>query len=59
MVWATEDAKGRWVVMDGDRHLAGPFDTNADAWRWIDSQDPEAIAHEEQRDRISKAIAKW
>jgi hypothetical protein len=34
----TEDANGSWVIDDG-RRIAGPFDTNAAAWSWIDRHD--------------------
>lgn len=38
-----------WVVMDGEKRLAGPFQTNAEAWRWIDRQFGSPISPSEKK----------
>ncbi len=32
-----------WYVLHGDVMIAGPFQTNGEAWRWIDRQSGEPI----------------
>jgi len=39
---------GFFVTQRG-RVLAGPFPTNADAWRWIDRNEGQPISKSEQR----------
>jgi hypothetical protein len=41
----TED--GKWQVTRGDVVIAGPFDTNAEAWRWIDRKQGEPVNRQE------------
>lgn len=41
---ATKTADGKWAVMNGSDLLAGPFETSAEAWRWIDRHEGEPIS---------------
>ncbi|WP_313522261.1 hypothetical protein [Shinella sp.] len=38
-----------FVVTHRGRLLAGPFPTNADAWRWIDRNEGQPISKAEER----------
>lgn len=44
-----QDANGTWWVVDGKKKLAGPFDTNAAAFKWLDRHDRMAQMDEEKR----------
>ena len=47
------EADGGWHVADGNGvAIAGPFKTNADAWRWIDRQSGEAVSR-------SESVSSW
>jgi hypothetical protein len=48
-VTAVQDPDGRWIVVAGKRLLAGPFDSSAGAWRWIERQSGEAVSKAEER----------
>jgi hypothetical protein len=43
----TETSQG-WIVADGGQIIAGPFPTNAEAWRWIDRSQGDPISRAEQ-----------
>jgi hypothetical protein len=43
---------GAWCVFEGTRTLAGPFETNAEAWRWFDRHEGEPIS-------CSEAMTEW
>jgi hypothetical protein len=43
-----EQRSDGWVVIAGEQVLAGPFATNAQAWRWIDRHDGEPISSREK-----------
>ena len=43
------------VAADDGRILAGPFQTNAAAWRWIDLHTDEGLEHQDQFNRIGRA----
>lgn len=38
---------GRWQVVAGGDVLAGPFETSAEAWRWIDRSSGSPISKSE------------
>ena len=38
-----------WFVTRGAYQLAGPFPTNAEAWRWIDRQSGSPISPSEKK----------
>lgn len=40
---------GRWTVVSGPEVLAGPFDTSAQAWRWLDRHEGEPISPAEKK----------
>lgn len=44
-VTRTDD--GRWQVVDRGAMLAGPFETMAEAWRWIDRSSGSPISKSE------------
>lgn len=44
-VFSTAD--GKFEVFAGSERLAGPFDTSAQAWRWIDRYTGEPISKRE------------
>jgi hypothetical protein len=48
------ESNGKWFVVDAlpGSILAGPFKTNADAWRWIDRHEGEPISRREH-------VAQW
>lgn len=48
-----------WFVLKGMDAVAGPFATNAEAWRWMDQHDAVAVDDEERRKRIGAAIGQW
>ena len=51
------DENGEWVVASGGKVIAGPFERNADAWRWIDRRLGEPINQSEKiGDWISQKI---
>lgn len=54
-----DDCTKRWFVFDGAAILAGPFDSNAEAWRAADAIDASAAEMDETRERISKAMGQW
>ena len=31
---------GKWWVVDGDKVIEGPFDTEGEAWDWIEDNKP-------------------
>lgn len=41
-------ADSEWLVVDDGRTVAGPFETSAEAWRWIDRYEGEPISRAEQ-----------
>jgi hypothetical protein len=43
---------GAWCVFEGAHTLAGPFESNAEAWRWLDR-------HEGQPVSRSEAVGEW
>ncbi|TIP06638.1 MAG: hypothetical protein E5X72_00030 [Mesorhizobium sp.] len=43
------EAGGGWLVVDGDATLAGPFSTNAEAWRAVDRLEGSPISPAEKR----------
>lgn len=45
---AVRTPDGRWQVVAGGSVLAGPFETSADAWRWIDRNSGDPISKGEQ-----------
>lgn len=45
-------SNGEWAVVSNDMVVAGPFDTNAEAWRWIDRQEGSPISRGE-------AVSDW
>ena len=44
---ATTDT-GKFVVRENGVEIAGPFETNAEAWRWLDRRDGEPISRQEK-----------
>ncbi len=53
------NAAGQWNITDySGAVIAGPFRSNAEAWRWLDRCDPNAVADDEQRKRIGAAIGR-
>lgn len=48
---------GRWQVVAGGEVLAGPFETSAEAWRWIDRNTGDPISKGE--DRAQWAFDSW
>jgi len=41
---------GRWQVENGKGDvIAGPFATNAEAWRWVDRSEGEAVSPQERK----------
>jgi hypothetical protein len=38
---AVEQTLEGWIVVGADEVLAGPFATQAEAWRWLDRRVPE------------------
>lgn len=48
---------GRWQVVAGGSVLAGPFETSAEAWRWIDRHSGDPISKSE--DRAQWAFDSW
>ena len=47
---ASRQADGRYVVLGDDgATIAGPFDTNSEAWRWIDRQEDEPVSKSEAK----------
>ena len=40
---------GKWFVESRAQEVDGPFDTNAEAWRWIDRQEGQPISQAEKR----------
>jgi hypothetical protein len=43
-----EQTDNGWVVVTGKRVIAGPFESNALAWRWLDRHDGEPISRSEK-----------
>jgi len=43
-------------VEDSGRILAGPFPTNAAAWRWIDSNTNDGLEHQDTFYRVGRAF---
>ena len=48
---------GKWWVVSGKDDVAGPFATNAEAFRWFDRNDAKAITDENRRLRIASSFA--
>ena len=46
-----------WGVEDNGKLIAGPFSTNAEAWKWIDERDGRAAIMEDTRRRIGNAFS--
>jgi hypothetical protein len=46
-----------YVLSTNGVTVAGPFRTNAEAWRWIDRADPEDADDDERRARIRRAFS--
>jgi hypothetical protein len=44
------------VIDDEGRVIAGPFPTNAAAWRWVDLNTDEGREHQDQFNRIGRAF---
>jgi hypothetical protein len=51
-----QDDAGKYLVVSGQRVLAGPFDTHREAWRWIDAHDDDEADIEETRTRVAAAV---
>lgn len=45
---AIRTADGKWAVANGGNLLAGPFETSAEAWRWIDRHTGDPINRSEK-----------
>lgn len=45
----TRNADGQWQVVFRGAVLAGPFSTDADAWRWIDRHEGQPVSASEKR----------
>jgi hypothetical protein len=41
------EENGQWSVTNGASTMAGPFETHAQAWRWIDRQTGSPISRAE------------
>jgi hypothetical protein len=50
------EADSGWFVSSGGKHVAGPFDTNAAAWDWIDRHTPEGRDDTDRYNRIRIAF---
>lgn len=51
---------GNWhVVTDGQLAVAGPFRTNADAWRWLDRNTSEGGGEGDHAGRQDWSISQW
>lgn len=37
----------KWFIVHHGSEIAGPFETNADAWRWIDVQEGQPLSKAE------------
>lgn len=48
-----ENPDGTWSVVDDDGAVLSTGHTMSSAWAWIDKHDPEEIAMEETRRRVS------
>jgi hypothetical protein len=44
-----EQSGNEWVVTDSHRLVAGPFESNALAWRWIDRRTGDFVSPREKR----------
>ena len=44
------------VTDERGRVLAGPFNTHAAAWRWIDQNTNAGLEHQDQSNRIGRAF---
>jgi hypothetical protein len=40
-------ASGEWCVFEGAQTLAGPFEMNAEAWRWLDRYEGSRVSRSE------------
>lgn len=38
-----------WFIIRGTEQLAGPFQSNSDAWRWIDRAEGETVGVSEEK----------
>lgn len=54
---AVRTADGRWQVVAAGDVIAGPFETSAEAWRWIDRNTGDPISKSE--DRAQWAFDSW
>ena len=52
-----EDESGKWRVVEDDGTLLAGGLTNAQAWRWFDRHETQAVSDENRRRRISSAVA--
>lgn len=52
MLTVIESDEVHFVADEDGNHLAGPFDSNSQAWRWIDHHEGDPISK-------SEATAQW
>jgi hypothetical protein len=48
-------AKDNYVADDDGRRIAGPFESNAAAWRWIDRHTNEGLEDQHRFNQIGRA----
>jgi hypothetical protein len=53
-MFTTETAPGRWAVVDHHGEILVTFDSNADAWSWIDAHSPDEQRADRQRSRFAR-----
>lgn len=46
-----------WGIDSGGKMIAGPFKTNAEAWKWLDERDSQSSEMDERKRRIGNAFA--
>jgi hypothetical protein len=51
-----EETDGAWHVMDGSTRVAGPFGSNAAAWKWIDDNSDSGRDDSDRYNRIRVAF---
>ena len=46
-----------WCVFNDGKMVAGPFETNSQAWQWIDARDVNATEMDNTKRRIGNAFS--
>jgi len=53
------EADGKWWIADGEDRKAGPFDTNAAAWAWLEQQSEQAPSPDEDDESFDDRVQRF